>query len=338
MAYSPSIASNPLPRRGREIPSGGGVGSLSSAYSMSSLRPAIIGCTRNQPWSSGHWSGEMEVRPGTKDLVPNEKEVLRDVNGRFSAFIDKVHRLEVENEKLEAEVLQLRDAQASVLESTKPLRAEVEGLRDLIRNLGLQKAADQLTSQRLEEDIQALWLRGEQEARIRESTEATIRALENEISHAHQVKADLHQKVLSFLEEIEALKKSHEKDMGALRSHLQSTIVGEEKKQSEDLSSTLRDIRTLLLSQPTGDLSQAEEWFRIEAAKLSQADQTSMETLRAARQELKLQARQLQGKSAELDAVLGTRGSLERQITELEERHDAETCHLQVTMLITHAF
>ncbi|KAJ1144310.1 hypothetical protein NDU88_010610 [Pleurodeles waltl] len=327
MAHSSGAAFSSLHRRGREKdfsrPHTNGTRSLSVTPGMS------LRSSPSQPWSVGYQSTDLERCPKTDGLNMNEKEVLQDVNGRFSVFIDKVHRLEVENEKLEAEVLQLKEAQATVLDSTRPLQAEIDGLRYLIRDIGLKKAAEKLQSQGLEEDIQAIWSKGEQEARVRESTELAIRALEDEISRTHIVKKELNQKVQSFLDEIEVLKKGHEEDMASLKMHLHSTKVGVEKKEPQDLASSLRDIRAILQSHPSGDLGQIEEWFCCKAEKLNQMDQITMETLQVARQELNQQARLLQSKSTELDAEFNTKVSLERQIMELEERHDAETSCLQ---------
>uniref|UniRef100_A0A3B4AFP0 IF rod domain-containing protein n=1 Tax=Periophthalmus magnuspinnatus TaxID=409849 RepID=A0A3B4AFP0_9GOBI len=178
----------------------------------------------------------------------SEKEQLQGLNDRFAVYIDKVHFLEQHNQQLEAEIQALRERQVSRTQLGDAYDQELRELRLALEQVHREKAQVHLDSERLEEDIQRLRDRFEDEARLREDTE------------------------------------------------------------------------------------HVEAWFTNRYAKLTEAAEQNKDAIKSARDEIAEYRRQLQSKTVELESVRGTRDSLERQLNDIEDRHNSDLASLQETI------
>merc|ERR1719309_1537180 len=80
------------------------------------------------------------------------------------------------------------------------------------------------------------------------------------------------------------------------------------------------------------NLQNAEEWYKSKFADLSEQATRSNDAIRASREELNEFRRQLQSKTIEIESLKGTNESLERQLHEMEDRHNAEIGNYQDNM------
>uniref|UniRef100_A0A4W3HZ39 IF rod domain-containing protein n=1 Tax=Callorhinchus milii TaxID=7868 RepID=A0A4W3HZ39_CALMI len=170
----------------------------------------------------------------------NEKEMLQGLNDRFAGYIDKVHSLEQQNKSLEGEIQAHRQRQVTRGQLGEVYDQELRELRSLIEQVNHEKAQFQLDSDHLEDDIQRLKERFEEEARLRDETEGMM---------------ELEKKV-------------------------------------------------------------------------------NKEAIRSAREEIGEYRRQLQSKNIELESARGTKESLERQLTDMEDRHNTDVSNYQVLITI----
>lgn len=97
-----------------------------------------------------------------------------------------------------------------------------------------------------------------------------------------------------------------------------------------DLTSALKEIRSQYETIASKNLQSAEEWYKSKFVSLSEQATRSNEAMRASREEVNEFRRQLQAKSIEIESVRGANESLERQISEMEEAHNAEVIAMQV--------
>uniref|UniRef100_H3AFI7 IF rod domain-containing protein n=1 Tax=Latimeria chalumnae TaxID=7897 RepID=H3AFI7_LATCH len=281
-------------------------------------------------------SDSLEFTQIVGDLnVPNvtEKEILQKLNERFAGFIDNVHHLEVQNSNLEAEIETLRCTQSSpsLAEFYEPY---IRDLRELIQEVNSQKTQIQLAHQQLEEDLENWSQKCQAEAQIREDTEANVRALKKETGDANLLKLELEKKAQSLADEIVFLKKNHEEEVTELMSQMQDPQVTYEMKGilKPNITAALKDLRAQLEGHTNNNMQQAEELFKSRVAKLAKAAEINNDALQTTRQEIIEYRKQLQSKSTELEAVRGTKESLEKQLDHLEERHDAEIAYFQNTI------
>uniref|UniRef100_A0A4X1VDV5 Neurofilament medium polypeptide n=1 Tax=Sus scrofa TaxID=9823 RepID=A0A4X1VDV5_PIG len=263
----------------------------------------------------------------------NEKEQLQGLNDRFAGYIEKVHYLEQQNKEIEAEIQALRQKQASHAQLGDAYDQEIRELRATLELVNHEKAQVQLDSDHLEEDIHRLKERFEEEARLRDDTEAAIRALRKDIEEASLVKVEL-DKVQSLQDEVAFLRSNHEEEVADLLAQIQASHITVERKDylKTDISSALKEIRSQLECHSDQNMHQAEEWFKCRYAKLTEAAEQNKEAIRSAKEEIAEYRRQLQSKSIELESVRGTKESLERQLSDIEERHNHDLSSYQDTI------
>lgn len=194
----------------------------------------------------------------------SEKEILQALNDRFAVYIEKVRHLELQNKHLEAEATALRQSQAGRSTIGEHYDRELGELRDTISQLTQEKAQFFLEQQHIEEDIQHMRARLEDEMRSREELEAAIRAVTKYIDESGLARLELDKKTQSLQDECAFLKKNHEDEVNDLLAQIQGTQVTVESRDQlkADLTSALREIRAQLDAHASMNSAQAEQWFR----------------------------------------------------------------------------
>ncbi|XP_037668920.1 neurofilament medium polypeptide [Choloepus didactylus] len=321
----------------------GSPSTVSSSYKRSALAPrlAYSSAMLSSAESSLDFSQSSSLLNGGsgpggdfKLSRSNEKEQLQGLNDRFAGYIEKVHYLEQQNKEIEAEIQALRQKQASHAQLGDAYDQEIRELRATLELVNHEKAQVQLDSDHLEEDIHRLKERFEEEARLRDDTETAIRALRKDIEEASLVKVELDKKVQSLQDEVAFLRSNHEEEVADLLAQIQASHISVERKDylKTDISSALKEIRSQLECHSDQNMHQAEEWFKCRYAKLTEAAEHNKEAIRSAKEEIAEYRRQLQSKSIELESVRGTKESLERQLSDIEERHNHDLSSYQDTI------
>ncbi|XP_066535747.1 neurofilament medium polypeptide isoform X2 [Hoplias malabaricus] len=266
----------------------------------------------------------------------NEKEVLQGLNDRFATFIEKVRHLESANQALEAEVEAIRLKAKSSTALSKEYEPEMKALREKVQEMAVQKQQVELSLQNLTDDFGSLREKCELEARHRTEAEESVRALHKFISEARLAKQEMDSKARALADEISFLKKNHEAEVAEIVAQIQESQVRHEVRGfgRGDITAALRDIRQQLEGHAAVCDAQpaADERFRAHVAQLTRAAEVNRENLITTKAEISDYRRQLQSKSVELDSVKGTREALERQLYDLEQRHQAEIHHYQDTI------
>ncbi|XP_041089319.1 neurofilament medium polypeptide-like [Polyodon spathula] len=264
----------------------------------------------------------------------NEKEQLQGLNDRFAGYIDKVHYLEQQNKEIEAEIKALRQKQVTHSQLGNVYDQELGELRAVLEQVNHEKAQIQLDTDHIEEDIHRLKDRYEEEVRVREDTETTIRAMKKDVEDSALIKVELDKRAQSLQDEIAFLKNNHEEEVGDLLAQIQASQVTVERKDylKTDITSALKEIRSQLEGHSSQNLQQAEDWFKCRYSKLTEAADQNKEAIKSARDEISEYRRQLQSKSIELESVRGTKESLERQLNDIEDRHNSDLTSYQETI------
>ncbi|KAF7660365.1 hypothetical protein LDENG_00283200 [Lucifuga dentata] len=264
----------------------------------------------------------------------NEKEQLQGLNDRFAGYIDKVHYLEQQNKQIEAEIQALRQKQVSRSQLGDLYDQELQELRSMLEQIHHDKVQIQLDTDHIDEDIQRFRERFDEEARIREETEAIIRVLKKDMTDSELVKSELDKKVQSLQDEIAFIRNNHEEEVSDLIAQIQESQVTVERKdfQKADITDALREIRSELQGHSNQNLQQVENWFMCRYSKLTEAAEQNKDAIKSARDEITDYRRQLQSKTVELESVRGTRDSLERQLNDIEDRHNNDLASLQETI------
>ncbi|KAG7223838.1 hypothetical protein INR49_026521, partial [Caranx melampygus] len=268
-----------------------------------------------------------------KIIRTNEKEQMQGLNDRFAMFIEKVRNLEQHNKVLETELITLRQRQTEPSRLAELYQQEIRELRSQLDELNGEKSQLIIERDNIEDDLQKVRGKYEEEFRAREEAEATLKAFKKDVDDATMVRLDLEKKVESLLDEINFLRKVHEEEVTELTDMIQAAQVSVEMEVSKpDLTSALKEIRGQYESMASKNLQSAEEWYKTKFADLSEQANRSNEAIRASREEANDFRRQLQSKTIEIESLRGTNESLEKQLREMEDRHNVEVGNYQENM------
>ncbi|XP_065104252.1 neurofilament medium chain b [Paramisgurnus dabryanus] len=255
----------------------------------------------------------------------NEKEQLQGLNDRFASYIDKVRFLEEQNKQLEAEIQALKQQKLSQSLHSDAYDRELRDLRCALEQLHKERAQVLLDTEHTDEDLQRLRERYEDEARVRENVEAAIQSMKKDKDDSILIKLEMERKVQALVDEIDFLRQNHEEEISELLAQLQAAqvpVVEMRDLQKTDITSALREIRAQLDGLSSKNLQQAEEVFQCRYSMLSDAAEQNKDAIKSVRDGIADYRRQIQAKNIELEALRGTKESLERQLHDIEDRHN----------------
>uniref|UniRef100_A0A3Q2YM06 Neuronal intermediate filament family member 1 n=1 Tax=Hippocampus comes TaxID=109280 RepID=A0A3Q2YM06_HIPCM len=268
-----------------------------------------------------------------KIIRTNEKEQLQGLNDRFVSFIEKVHNLEQQNKVLEAEVTLLRQRNSEPSRLHELYEQEIRELRARVEELTHEKNQMHLDCVQMNEALERLREKLDEETRLREEAENTLKGYRKDVDDATLARLELEKKVESLLDEIAFLRKVHEEELQEMQSSLQATQVSVEMDMSKpDLAAALKDIRAQYENLSCRNQAQAEEWYRSKFATVTEAAARNQDAIKHSKEELTEYRRQVQARTLEIEALRGHNEALERQIAEMEDRHNNEIGDMQDTI------
>ncbi|KAG8135678.1 hypothetical protein E2320_008686 [Naja naja] len=264
----------------------------------------------------------------------NEKEQLQGLNDRFAGYIEKVRQLEQHNRLLETELSALRQRHAEPSGLAELFQNELRELRAQLDETEAARAQGVLERERLAEEVQRLRAHCEEEARAKAEAEQALRAQQREVDGATLTRMALEKKVEALLDELAFLRKVHAEEVAELSVSLQPTQLAaiEPDATKADLTAALKELRSQYEGLAAKNLQAADEWYRAKFANLSEQAARNNEAIRVSREEIGEYRRQLQARTLEVESLRGANESLERQLNEMEERHNAEALGLQDTI------
>ena len=330
----------------------GGIGSR-SIYSSHSAPLASYGSSRRSyptysraisaaPLSSA--AAEFDLSQATsvssefKTVRTQEKAQLQDLNDRFASFIDRVHELEQQNKLLETELLVLRQRHVEPSNLRGLYEQEIRQLRAAVEEARHEKQAAQNHRDQMEDVLQNLQGRYEEQVLAREEAEGRLMDVRKEADEAVLGQAELEKRVESLLDELAFLKRLHESEIAELQAQIQySTQVSVEMEVVKpDLSTALRDIRGQYEKLAHRNLQAAEEWFCTKMNVMTVDAARNTDSARNVKDEAGEYRRLLKAKSLEIEACRGMNQALENQLQEVEEKQSDEIAALQVRTLNMH--
>ncbi|KAK7930724.1 hypothetical protein WMY93_007119 [Mugilogobius chulae] len=196
----------------------------------------------SRPLGSGRGSGGFA---GMDGLGQNDKLTMQNLNDRLAAYLQKVRSLEEANAKLEKQIREWYDKQTPTVRDYSKYQPIIEDLRKKI-GLATQDNARlllQIDNARLAaEDFRVKF---ENEMALRQSVESDIAGLRKVLDELTMARSDLEMQVEGLKEELVYLKKNHEEEMAALRSHVSGSSVNVEvdAPSQVDLIGILDEIR-----------------------------------------------------------------------------------------------
>ncbi|XP_034548084.1 low molecular weight neuronal intermediate filament [Notolabrus celidotus] len=309
----------------------GSPSTMSSANYRRSAAPGRV--FSSMPESMMDLTQSTAVTNELKIIRTNEKEQLQGLNDRFVSFIEKVHNLEQQNKVLEAEVTLLRQRHNEPSRLHELYEQEIRELRARVEELTHEKSQMHLDCVQMNDAMERVREKLEEETKLREEAENTLKGYRKDVDDATLARLELEKKVESLLDEIAFLRKVHEEELQELQTSLQATQVSVEMDMSKpDLTAALKDIRAQYENLSSRNQNQVEDWYRSKFASVTEAAARNQDTIKHSKEELSEYRRQVQARTLEIESLRGHNEALERQIAEMEDRHNNETGDMQDTI------
>ena len=127
--------------------------------------PSRCRASPNTRGRSGLQGTAVEVRTDIHQILPNEREQMKELNVHFAGYIEKVHALEHRNTALKAE---LADLQARDKGGPGPeYELQFKELKDVIETMTNEKGAADIEMGYVEEDMEMWRLKLEEELTLK---------------------------------------------------------------------------------------------------------------------------------------------------------------------------
>lgn len=317
--------------------------SVYSPHTMSSSRVHYSSPGRVLSSSSQGASLELELSQAAqissdfRAVRTQERSQLQDLNDRFAGFIERVRELEQQNRALETELMLLRQRHTEPSRLRSLYEQEARALRAAVDEARAEQQAALGQRDRLEQTLNALQGRYEEEVLAREDAEGRLMEARREADQAALAKAELQKSVEILLEELAFLKRVHENELAELQAqvHLGVQVAVESEVAGPDLSAALRDIRAQYERLAARNVQAAEEWFKGKVGTLTETVAQHTDAVRSSKDEAGEYRRQLQNRILEIDACRGLNESLEKQLHEMEDKHSVEISAMHVSVART---
>ncbi|XP_017538703.1 keratin 97 [Pygocentrus nattereri] len=261
----------------------------------------------------------------------NDKATMQNLNDRLASYLEKVRALEKANAQLERQIREWYDKRAPTTRDYSHYHSTIADLRKKISVASLDNARIVLQIDNAKLAAEDFRVKYENELAMRQSVEADIAGLRRVLDELTMSRSDLEMQIEGLREELVYLKKNHEEEMAALRSHMSSSSVNVEVDAApqQDLSHILQEIRSQYEGIAEKNRKEMEAWYKVKFDDLNKQVKTSTESIQTSRSELSELKRTLQSLQIELQSQLSLKAALEGTLQETESRYSLQLGQLQ---------
>uniref|UniRef100_A0A3Q4G2P4 Keratin, type I cytoskeletal 13-like n=1 Tax=Neolamprologus brichardi TaxID=32507 RepID=A0A3Q4G2P4_NEOBR len=283
----------------------------------------------------------------------NEKATMQNLNDRLASYLDKVHKLEKENEHLENLIREWYQSRNVVSRDYSGYFATIEDLKEKVRekiqirvclsnsclyllvsNLSICIASMLNAKTILDTDNAKLAaddfkVKYESELAMRLAVEADIAGLRKLMHDLNLLRLDLENQYETLKEDVIILKKNHEEDVALLRTQMGGQVnVSVDASPSRDLNEAMAEIRQHYEGVIAKNSKELELWYQ-NKVRSEQEVQTQTEVLVTTRREITELRNTLQRLEIELQGHLTMKTSLERTLAETQGHYAMKLTNLQ---------
>uniref|UniRef100_A0A3Q4GB15 Keratin, type I cytoskeletal 13-like n=1 Tax=Neolamprologus brichardi TaxID=32507 RepID=A0A3Q4GB15_NEOBR len=261
----------------------------------------------------------------------NEKATMQNLNDRLASYLDKVHKLEKENEHLENLIREWYQSRNVVSRDYSGYFATIEDLKEKICIASMLNAKTILDTDNAKLAADDFKVKYESELAMRLAVEADIAGLRKLMHDLNLLRLDLENQYETLKEDVIILKKNHE-EASLLRGQpyeITSVNVSVDASPSRDLNEAMAEIRQHYEGVIAKNSKELELWYQNKIAEVEQEVQTQTEVLVTTRREITELRNTLQRLEIELQGHLTMKTSLERTLAETQGHYAMKLTNLQ---------
>ncbi|KAK5617200.1 hypothetical protein CRENBAI_010802 [Crenichthys baileyi] len=260
----------------------------------------------------------------------SEKGMLQNLNDRLASYIQKVHSMEKENQRLEMQIREWYASKTVINRDYSGYLATIADLQDKIRAASTSNAKIYLEIDNSKLATEDFKMKYENELSMRHAVEGDITGLRKVLDDLNLNRMDLESQYESLKDELIFLKKTHEEELALLRAQMSGQVnVEVEVPSPVDLNQVMTELREhyeALISKNRRDL---ELWYQNKITKVKRDAEVDSTSLEASRLEIKELKSTLQRLQIDKQSHLSMKSSLEATLRETQERYSAQLAGLQ---------
>ncbi|XP_047433630.1 keratin 98 [Mugil cephalus] len=263
----------------------------------------------------------------------NEKATMQNLNDRLASYLEKVHTLEKENDRLDRQIKEWYLSRTVISHDHSSYFAIIEDLKDKIRIASRVNAKLVLDIDNAKLAADDFKVKYENEMAMRMAVEADIVGLKRALDDINLARMDLESQYESLKDELIMLKRNHEEEITLLRSQMGGQVnVSVDASPSVDLNHVMSEIREHYEGVINKNRKELESWYQTKITAVEQDVITHTEILVTSRSEIKELKSTLQRLQIELQSHLSMKASLEGTLAETQSRYAAQLASLQNTV------
>ncbi|MED6254894.1 hypothetical protein ATANTOWER_001669 [Ataeniobius toweri] len=276
-------------------------------------------------------SGALNLADGLDLHVDaNEKAMLQNLNDRLASYLEKVRKLEKENERLDRQISEWYMSKTVITHDYSAYLATIADLQDKIRAASTSNAKIYLEIDNSKLAAEDFKMKFENELSMRHAVDSDIAGLRKVLDDLNLNRMDLESQYESLKDELIFLKKNHEEELALLRAQMSGQVNVEVDAPSPvDLNQIMTEIREHYEGVITKNRKELELWYQNKITVVEKDAEVHSTSLEASRLEIKELKSTLQRLQIEQQSHLSMKSSLEATLRETQERYSAQLAGLQ---------
>ncbi|XP_017272440.1 keratin, type I cytoskeletal 13-like [Kryptolebias marmoratus] len=251
-----------------------------------------------------------------------EKAAMQNLNNRLASYLEKVHKLEKENQLLEKQIREWYESKTVTTHDYSHYYVIIQELQDKIRAALVSNSKVVLDIDNAKLAADDFRMKYENEMSMRMAVEGDIAGLKRMLDEMNLIKMDLESQYESYKEELIMMKKNHEEELLAMRNQIGGQVnVSVDAPSPVDLNQVMTEIREHYESLIAKNRKDLEAWYQNKIATVEVEVKESSDSLMTQRTEVKDLKSVLQRLQIELQSELSMKSSLEGTLAETQVRY-----------------
>uniref|UniRef100_A0A3Q2NPI4 Keratin, type I cytoskeletal 50 kDa n=1 Tax=Fundulus heteroclitus TaxID=8078 RepID=A0A3Q2NPI4_FUNHE len=264
----------------------------------------------------------------------NEKFALQNLNERLASYLQKVHSMEKENDRLEKQIKEWYTGKTVITHDYTAYFATIADLQDKIRVASTVNAKLYLEIDNSKLAAEDFKMKYENELSMKQAVEVDIAGLRKMLDDFNLHRMDLESTYESLKDERIMLQKNHEEEMGMVRTQMSGQVnVEVDAPAPVDLGRIMAELREHYEALIAKNRREVELWFQNKSTVVTKDVEVNSTSLDAARLELKEVKSTLQRLQIDLQSQMSMKSSLEATLQETQQRFVIKLTELQAFVL-----
>ncbi|XP_012707517.2 keratin, type I cytoskeletal 50 kDa [Fundulus heteroclitus] len=264
----------------------------------------------------------------------NEKFALQNLNERLASYLQKVHSMEKENDRLEKQIKEWYTGKTVITHDYTAYFATIADLQDKIRVASTVNAKLYLDIDNSKLAAEDFKMKYENELSMKQAVEVDIAGLRKMLDDFNLHRMDLESTYESLKDERIMLQKNHEEEMGMMRTQMSGQVnVEVDAPAPVDLGRIMAELREHYEALIAKNRREVELWFQNKSTVVTKDVEVNSTSLDAARLELKEVKSTLQRLQIDLQSQMSMKSSLEATLQETQQRFVIKLTELQAFVL-----